>query len=229
MLLYLSTANHYVTIVVNFKTSLTMASILIVDDHPAICFAVKAVLEQEGKYQVYTATDGMQAMSQLNMRHYHLVILDIALAKMDGLELLARIKHHNPQLPVVILTAQQPHIYAQRALKAGAEGFFSKDDDLSQLKAICELVLAGYFCFPAESLKQLKQQQPEVSQTDLITRLSDRELTVLRYLAQGISNKEIAERLLLSHKTISTYKTRLMEKLQLNSLSELKVFFEHHC
>lgn len=204
-----------------------MISVLVVDDHPAICFAVKAVLEQPNKMTVHTSADGMSAMSMLKSHTFELVILDIALTKMDGLEILSRIHSLDPSIKVIILTGQNADLYAKRALKAGAVGFLSKDDDISKLAEICDLVMAGYSCFPSFCFDDFKHVQP-MDQSDLMAKLSDRELTVLRYLSTGMSNKEIADRLLLSNKTISTYKTRLMEKLQINHPDEFQALLNSY-
>ena len=147
------------------------------------------------------------------------------LSKMDGLQVLQHIRQVDNSIKVVVYTSLPTDSYAERALRAGANGFFSKDQDISQLLPMCQLVLQGYSCFPQATLQPLLHVQVE-NKSDL-ARLSDRELTVLRYLSAGLSNKEIADRLILSNKTISTYKTRLMEKLKINSVEELADFFHY--
>lgn len=200
-----------------------MITALIVDDHPAICFAVKAVLSQKGNVNITSVADGIAAMSSIKTQRPDLVILDIALAKMDGLEILARIQQYDKSIKVIVLTGQPEEIYAERALRAGAVGFFSKNSDISQLASLSDFIMAGYSCFPTGCIERLQTQIQMADADDLegLAKLSDRELTVLRYLAKGMSNKEIADRLLLSNKTISTYKTRLMDKLQLDNLEQL--------
>ena len=202
-----------------------MPSILIVDDHPAICFALKATLEAEDDFSVTTTTDGGQVMALLREHQPDLIILDIALLKLDGLDLLARIKHYSASTRVLILTGQPAEIYASRSLKAGAAGFLSKQHLLTAIGAVVQLLLDGYCCFPAECLVPEKMF-PVINHSELLTRMSDREVTVLRYLAEGKSNKEIAELLQLSNKTISTYKARLLEKSGASSLTELLAQFK---
>lgn len=199
-----------------------MKNILVVDDHPAICFAVKAVLAPLGNCQILTASNGMIALSKIKEHAPELIILDIMLSKMDGLQVLQHIQNINPTIKVIIYTGLAVELYAERALRAGASGFYSKDDDISQLFSLCSLVLNGFNCFPQENITRLIQQTggtPNVK--DALSRLSDRELTVLRYLCDGLTNKEIADRLILSNKTISTYKSRLLEKLEVKTIEQL--------
>ncbi|MFI8417933.1 response regulator [Serratia sp. NPDC078593] len=198
---------------------------LIVDDHPAICFAVKAILSPLGNNHIVTATNGMTALAQIKEKMPALVILDIMLNKMDGLQVLQHIRQIEPNIKVIVYTGLPVDIYAERALRAGASAFFSKDMDIVQLVPLCQLVLQGYACFPQTTITPLLRAP--VQKENTLALLSDRELAVLRYLAEGLSNKEIADRLILSNKTISTYKTRLMEKLKIDNMEELITFFEH--
>lgn len=198
---------------------------LIVDDHPAICFAVKAILSPLGNDSILTATNGLDALARIKENTPQLVILDIMLNKMDGLQILQHIRQVDSDIKVVVYTSLPAESYAERALRAGASGFFNKDQDISQLAPLCQLVLQGYACFPQTTLQPLLSAP--IHNENILARLSDRELTVLRYLSAGLSNKEIADRLILSNKTISTYKTRLMEKLKVNHTEELVDLFLH--
>ncbi|WP_392565417.1 response regulator transcription factor [Utexia brackfieldae] len=204
-----------------------MSTWLVVDDHPAIGFAVKAILTSLGDHTIITATDGICALAQIKEKQPQLVILDIMLNKMDGLQILQHLRQLSIPAKVIIYTSLPAETYAERAWRAGASGFFGKDQDISQLALMCQLVLQNYHCFPdfiCESL--LTSSAPETHDKSALAKLSDRELTVLRYLSDGLSNKEIANRLILSNKTISTYKSRLMEKLQLSKPEELVTFFD---
>lgn len=202
-----------------------MGAWLIVDDHPAICFAVKAILSSLGNDSILTATNGLDAMARIRENTPQLMILDIMLNKMDGLQILQHIRQVDSAIKVVVYTSLPAESYAERALRAGASGFFNKDQDIIQLAPLCQLVLQGYACFPQTTLMPLLNA-PQKNENNLAL-LSDRELTVLRYLSEGLSNKEIADRLILSNKTISTYKTRLMEKLKISCTEDLVAFFHH--
>ncbi|MGX5011163.1 response regulator [Enterobacter asburiae] len=202
---------------------------LVVDDHPAICFAVKAILHSPGNNTVITATNGMTALSQIKEKMPSLVILDIMLNKMDGLQVLHHIRQIDPHIKVIVYTSLSEDLYAERALRAGASAFFSKDSEISQLASLCHTVLSGYSCFPEAALATLLASSTMGDKTDnVLAQLSDRELTVLRYLSSGLSNKEIADRLILSNKTISTYKARLMGKLHVTDISALADILHAH-
>lgn len=187
---------------------------LVVDDHPAICFAVKTMLAQLGDNVIITANSGTDALAKIKEHRPGMVILDIMLNKMDGLQVLQRIRQLNSAIKVIVYTGLPAENYAERAMRAGARGFFHKDQDISQLVPLCQLVLQGYACFPYDAVTPLFNTAERNS--NALARLSDRELTVLRYLSEGLSNKDIADRLLLSNKTISTYKSRLIESLMAN-------------
>ncbi|WP_128174352.1 response regulator transcription factor [[Pantoea] beijingensis] len=195
---------------------------LIVDDHPAICFALKSFLTNNLQFEVNTAADGIRAMSMIKMQKTDIVLLDIALAKMDGMETLSRIKQFDSNIKVVILTGQPAEQYALRTLRAGAEGFISKDVDLTHIGLICQQIIDGYSYFPSFCVRTLANEPLDTSESAPLDKLSNREMAVLRYLIEGKSNKEIGELLLLSNKTISTYKTRLFEKTGCQNVDELK-------
>lgn len=188
-----------------------MFTILIVDDHPAICFALKVLLEKEADFTV-VASNGERLLPQVRDLKPDLVILDIDLTCGDGMSALPRIKQNHPDTRVLMLTAQSAHLYAQRACESGADGFINKQLPLSTVVSLCQLLRAGYQCFPASVLSTLRQATRDQDGQSLLARFSDRELTVLRQLRTGKSNKEIADMLSLSNKTISTYKMRMLEK-----------------
>lgn len=205
-----------------------MGTWLVIDDHPAICFAIKAILTPLGDNTIISASDGISALAQIKEKQPQLIILDIMLNKMDGLQILQHLEQLEIPSKVIIYTSLPAETYAERAWRAGACGFFGKDQDISQLALICQLVLQNYHCFPDAITKSLlRPSSPNEHDKSALTKLSDRELTVLRYLSDGLSNKEIADRLILSNKTISTYKSRLMEKLKLSKPEDLVSFLNH--
>jgi len=199
---------------------------LIVDDHPAICFALKAMLEKIPGFTVSSAADGVRAMALVKQKKPALVILDIMLARLDGLEVLARIKQFDPAIKVVILTGLSAEHYAMRTLRGGAEAFLGKNIDLHDIPLICRQILQGYSYYPDFCLKQRSIELAMQPVATPVSALSDRELSVLRYLLAGKSIKEIAVLLVLSNKTISTYKARIFEKTGTNDLDHLKTMME---
>jgi DNA-binding NarL/FixJ family response regulator len=201
-----------------------MHSILIVDDHPAIRLAVRSVMEGSGHYQVIGEADsGPAALSLIRELQPAMIILDLDLPKMNGLELIERVKATQPNVRVLVLSAQQEAIFATRALHAGANGFLSKSEGMASIVQAAQAVMSGYSVFPSTALAG-SSAGTGTSGAELLKTLSDRELTVLQQLARGMSNKEIGEALLISNKTVSSYKTRLFEKLNISTLVELVDF-----
>ncbi len=198
-----------------------MIPVLLVDDHPAICFALKVLLEKSGEFTV-TSSSGESLIAQIRRDEPQLLILDLDLKNADGLALLPRIKQHFPALKVLIFTNQPVHVYALRTLQAGADGFLNKELSLASVEPLCRLILDGYRCFPGDALNEaLKAPGEPASGEQVLERFSDREIAVLNYLRQGKTNKDIAERLALSNKTISTYKARMLQKSGVQELEQL--------
>lgn len=198
-----------------------MVTILLVDDHPAICFAVKVTLEKEAGFQVNTS-DGEHLLGHLHRDIPDLLLLDLELNGSDGLDSLPRIRQHFPALKILIYTNRPAALYARRALLAGADGFLSKRLGLEALLAGCRLILEGYHCFPRQVMEGIYEgERSSVTPATLLSRLSDRELTVLHYLKRGKTPKQIADSLQLSNKTISTYKVRMLKKCGAHRIEEL--------
>ncbi|BBP82033.1 DNA-binding response regulator [Pseudomonas tohonis] len=198
--------------------------VLIVDDHPVIRLAVRLVLTREG-YEVVAETDnGVDAIALARDHLPDLVILDIGIPKLGGLDVIARISSLDLPLRVLVLTGQNPSHYAARCMQAGAAGFVCKEGDLGELTASVRAVLSGYSYFPSEVIRTGKRQGGMPDDSEMIERLSDRELVVLKYLANGYTNKQIASEMFISNKTVSTYKSRLLLKLNSRSLIELVEF-----
>lgn len=171
-----------------------------------------------------TTSSGENLLALLHREQPSLLILDLELKNADGLDLLPRIKHHFPALRVLVYTNQPAGIYALRTLKAGASGFINKSLALERVEPVCQLLLDGYHCFPEETFTKIVEATEIQHDTrELLASFSDREIAVLNYLKQGKSNKEIADRLALSNKTISTYKARMMKKAALCILNNFSI------
>ncbi len=198
-----------------------MSTVFIVDDHPVIRLAIRMLLEHEG-YEIVGETDnGVDAMQMVRECVPDLIILDISIPKLDGLEVLARFSSMNSTLKTLVLTAQSPTLFAMRCMQSGAAGFVCKQEELSELVSAIKAVFSGYNYFPSQALSPEKNEDDNLSEIDLFKLVNDRELMVLKLFAQGKTNKEIATGMFLSNKTVSTYKKRLMQKLKANSLVDL--------
>ncbi|MGJ7549308.1 response regulator [Pseudomonas alloputida] len=196
-----------------------MNTVFIVDDHPVIRLAVRMLLENQNYKVVGESDNGVEAMQMIRETQPELVILDISIPKLDGLEVLSRFQAMAMPLKVLILTAQSPALFAVRCMHSGAAGYVCKQEDLSELLSAIKAVLAGYNYFPSQAIHS--NHETADSDLRLFRLVNDRELMVLQLFAQGRSNQEIAKGMFLSNKTVSTYKKRLMQKLQADSLVDL--------
>lgn len=198
-----------------------MLKTLLVDDHPVVRFAVRMLLEKVGIEVVGETSNGADAIQMTRQLQPNLIVLDMSMPKIDGFQVIEHLRSQTQQIKILVLTSQATAHFAQRCQKAGANGFVTKTEDLSGLVDAVRVVGRGYNYFPQADY--LEQGQPEipVQDQDVLSQLSDREMSVLVSLASGMSNKEISQQLVLSEKTISTYKHRLKTKLNARSIIDL--------
>lgn len=200
-----------------------MSRILIVDDHPVIRMAMKMLLEAEGHQIVGDTDNGVDAISLGRELKPDLVILDIGIPRLDGLEVISRLMVLALPLKILVLTGQSASLFGLRSMQAGAAGFVCKQGGLAELVTAVNAVASGYSYFPSSAMRPV-QQGAYSDDVELLGRLSDREVSVLQYLSQGYSNKQISEQMFISNKTVSTYKARLLLKLNAGSLVDLIEF-----
>lgn len=201
-----------------------MAKALVVDDHPFIRATVCTLLRRERLEIVGQADNGIDAVRMARELAPDIIILDISLPGLDGMEVIARIRRLERPGKTLVLTSHQAEAYCLRCMQAGAAGFVSKANDLDELNKAVRAVLSGFTYFPDVAMSSVSSQERHASEAQRIASLSDRELMILQHLARGLSNKAVGEAMLLSNKTVSTYKGRLLEKLRLNSLIDLADF-----
>ncbi|EGQ8195179.1 MULTISPECIES: response regulator transcription factor [Vibrio harveyi group] len=192
-----------------------MKKVIIVDDHPVVIMAMKIMLERHGFEIKATADNGIDALKLMRELQPDIVILDIGIPLLDGLEVIRRSSNLTKQPKILVLSAQSSEHFVNHCIGSGARGFISKKEDMSEVIDALRAIISGKTYFPAT---QCPEQTPE---NERLEKLSSREMMVLQQLASGLSNKEIGERMLLSNKTISTYKTRILTKLNANSLADL--------
>lgn len=201
-----------------------MCNILIVDDHPIIRLAMHMLLEKE-KYEIVgEASNGVTAIDLARKLKPDIIVLDIGLPGLDGFEVIERLQLSDNKAKIIVLTGLSAEIYVGRCIRAGVAGFVSKDNNLTNLVGAIKAVQMGFSCFPTTVSASMMNYATPVNDQELIESLSNREVTVLRYLARGVTNKEIARDLLISSKTVSTYKMRLMQKLNAKNIIELSEF-----
>jgi two-component system, NarL family, invasion response regulator UvrY len=195
-----------------------MMRILIVDDHAIVRRGLRELLSDEFHRVAFgEASDAQQALEQLRKKEWDVALLDIALPGKSGLDLLKELKTEWPKLPVLILSAHPEDQFAVRALKAGAGGYMTKESAPEELaKALRKIMAGGRYVSPALAEMLALGVTKDLTRTPHET-LSDREYEVMSRIASGKTVTEIAEELSLSPKTISTYRTRVLEKLGLKN------------
>lgn len=198
-----------------------MARILIADDHAVVRMAVRILLEKVGHQVVGETDSGLDVIALERKLSPDLVVLDIDMPSLDGFAVLQRLCGAGGLCKVIVFSALRPDRYAIRSSRAGASGYVCKGIDLSELLGAVQVVLAGSTLFPATDFSSVDSTSRLTSEEALVAVLSDRELTVLRNLARGRRIKDIAQELMLSEKTASSYKARLIIKLQVGSFVEL--------
>jgi len=194
-------------------------TVLIVDDHPIICSAIRATLEQNGYQVIAEATDGLDALSKIRNLAPEYLLLDIGLKSLDGLSVLQRIHSENITIKTLIFTSQLASNYAIRCMQAGASGFIHKSANLDELLKGLNTIAEGYLYFPKEVLTQYMENGP--GKEPGRQQLTNKEIIVLQLLAQGFSNMVIGEKLHLSNKTISGHKINILRKLGARTTIEL--------
>lgn len=199
-----------------------MIRILVVDDHMVVREGVKRIVADTSDMCVAgEAKDAQEALNRIETAEWDVVLLDLALPGRNGLEVLQCLKHSHPKLPVLVFSAYAEDQYAVRALKAGAAGYLTKCSLPGELvQAIRKVVRGGRYA-SASLAEYLVWALTEETEQPLHDCLSDREYQVLCLLAAGKKVTAIAEELVLSAKTISTYRARILEKMHLHTTGEL--------
>lgn len=207
-----------------------MLKVLIVDDHVLIRAGLKQILAAEfGRdLAVGEAQNSREAIEQVTKSKWDVVVLDLNLPGRSGLLVLEDIKALRPQLPVLVQTACSEEEFAVRTLKAGASGFIPKESTHVELIQAIKTVLAGGKHVTNSAAQMLINQLNAKAEDEPHKLLSDREYQVMILLGKGRTPTEIAKELLLSVKTVSTYRTRILEKLNLNSNAQIVHYAVKH-
>ncbi|MGE0368964.1 MAG: response regulator [Candidatus Dadabacteria bacterium] len=199
-----------------------MLKVLIADDHPVVRQGVKQILAEELQLKQFgEARNAREVLESVSKKKWDILILDINLPDMNGLEILRQLKKVHPDLPVLVLTVFDEDQIAIRVLKAGASGFVTKETMPNELiSAVKKIHSGGKYVSPSLAEKLVFNIYAE-DEKPVHHKLSNREYQVICLIAAGKSVKQIAEELYLSIQTIRTYRTRILEKMEMNTDAEL--------
>ncbi len=201
-----------------------VSRVLIVDDHELLRDGMVELLSNEPQLKVCGEAAGEnEAMALVRAQKPHLLIVDVALAQGNGINLIKRIKSHDESVRSIVCSMYDEGLYAERSLRAGAWGYVSKQAPAHTLLDGIREVLGGNIYLSPRMTKRLINAKHAVgrSESSAIERLTDRELEVFTLIGQGLMNAQIAEQLHLSPRTVETYRERLKAKLEVNTSGEL--------
>jgi two-component system invasion response regulator UvrY len=206
-----------------------MTRILLVDDHPIVRQGIKQVLA--GAFDpavVGEAANAAEGMNEVRGTDWDVMVLDITLPGASGLDLLKDLRRVRPTLPVLVLSMHPADQFARRAMSAGASGYLTKDSPPTELvKAVGEVMAGRRYLNPAMVDDLAINPQPERSRPAHEV-LSDREYQVLRMIASGLTVSQVAGRLMISVKTVSTYRARVLAKMNMDTTAELMHYGIQH-
>ncbi|OPX95996.1 MAG: Response regulator UvrY [Syntrophorhabdus sp. PtaU1.Bin002] len=202
-----------------------MIRILVADDHTVVREGIKQILAgQEDMVVEDEAGNGQEVLQKVTKKTYDLILLDISMPGRSGLEILEELKVIQPKLPVLILSMHPEEQYAVRTLRAGAAGYLTKASAPQELISAIQKVSKGGKYVTASLAEKLAFELDAGAERPRHERLSNREYQVMLMLASGQSVTEVAEELCLSAKTISTYRTRILEKMDMKKNAELTLY-----
>jgi two-component system invasion response regulator UvrY len=202
---------------------------LIADDHAIVRKGlVQLLLEAFPIAEIVEVLNGNEALERVNEQIWDVILLDIHMPKRNGIDTLKQLRANGIKAPILILSMYSEEQFAIRALKAGASGFLNKESATEELLAAVHKVLSGKKYITASVIEKLATNLGEHFEKPTHELLSDREMQVLQFIASGKTVSEIAEEISLSVNTISTYRTRILEKLSLHNNAELTRYALDH-
>ena len=200
-----------------------MTRVVLADDHKIVRDGLKRILASTDLEVAGEASDGDELLRLVKAHDYDVAVVDMSMPGLSGLALIKRLKSEKPKLRILVLSMHGESQYAARVLKAGASGYLNKDSAAEQLVGALRKLAAGGVHIGEAAAVSLVAAEKSPHEA-----LSDREFEVLRLLVDGLGPTEIGERLHLSVKTVSTHKTRILEKLNLGSTAELVRYALEH-
>ena len=196
--------------------------IVVCDDHAIVREGLKGILGAQADFHVIAeASDGHEVLKRVRELEFDVLLLDMSMPGKSGVELIKQVKAEKPKLRILVLTMHEEHQYAVRAIRAGASGYLTKEGASAQLVTALRKVASGGAYISAEVAEQLALGAMPDANAAPHEKLSDREFQVFRMIAEGKSVSEIADRLNLSVKTVSTHKANVLAKMGMSTQGEL--------
>lgn len=206
-----------------------MNNVLIVDDHPVARLAVRMLLEKDNMSIVGEADDGLKALSLAKELCPDFIVVDIDIPSLNGIDLVKCLRSRGYEGGILVLSGKDDEHYVKRCASAGADGFISKRNNLLGFTDAMRAIKGGYGYYPRDQSRKVAMLGSiEENGQSKISTLSDKELQVLRFLVKGIKVVDISVKMQISDKTVSTYKRRLMLKLELKNMVELYDFSQRN-
>ena len=206
-----------------------MIRVLLADDHAIVRAGLKEILSDTGDMTVAgEAGSGPEVLAQVRAHDYDVLVLDMSMPGRSGIELIKQLKGEKPKLRILVLSMHGEAQYAVRAIRGGASGYLTKDSAADQLVAAIRRIAAGGAFVSPETAERLALDFDRPADAPPHTLLSDREFQVFCFIASGKSVSQIASDLSLSVKTVSTHKTRIMEKMSLANQTDLIQYAIRH-
>lgn len=202
-----------------------MIRVLLADDHSIVRAGLRTIIEESGDITVVAeASDGGEALEAVEHNEIDVAVIDISMPGMDGLEVINRLQDSHPDLPILVLTMHEEEQYVFRTISAGAKGYITKRSAPEQLVAAIRKLCQGGRFLSDEAAELLALRVSRGGGRSPLDSLSNREIQVMRALAMGQTNREIAATYHISVKTVDTYRFRLLKKLRLRNNAELSRF-----
>lgn len=201
-------------------------NVMIADDHSMIREGLKQLLELEGDFKVIAeACDGVDCLEKLSVIKPDVLLLDINMPNLNGLEVLLKMKERRMKVKVLVLTVHNEVEYLLKAIEIGVNGYLLKDSESSELKKAINAVVSGEDYIQPSMIPVLNSKKIDVNNDNVkIEKLTKRELEVLKLLAYGMYNKEVAEKLNISERTVKNHVSNIFKKIEVTDRTQAAVF-----
>lgn len=217
------------TITILRKGNTVTIHILLVEDQSIVRNGLKMIIEQDTRFQIIAeASNGLEAIVELERHHVELVLMDIRMPEMNGIEATKTIKNKYPEMKILILTTFEDEEYAYQTLKDGANGFLLKTSEPQKLLSSINSVLNGGLVIQedvaAKLMPKLLKQSVVAPKKEITISLTERELEIVKLVGEGHTNKEIANGLFLSVGTVKNHITNILQELDLRDRTQLAIY-----